>query len=412
MKKIMKYSILIFLLFVEFSFSQSVYSTFGLGSLEYSFSPRRAGMGDLGITLQDRDFVSHINPASLSNIFATRFEAGSIFNQNYTSSASNKNTFFNSYFSGLSFAFPIQRDYGIGLATGIVPYSKIKFDGAIKITNASTGNYSLLSESNGGLSRLFIGSSYKTNFGFSTGIYYDYYFGTFTETSSIVWEDASAINSDFSSQMKLKGNGFTIGLISDDLSSSLFTNSDISELKIGLTFSMISRLKGDSVLTSQSILHLDTITNKSIDADVPARFGFGVSLKLMQRYLFYFDGLFQQWSDFKISGTTQYYYRNSMKFSLGFELRPESNASTFLEQTIWRGGLSYQQSPLSISGTNIDELILSGGFSLPLSKENTLDFALQFVNRGTTDNNLLKENLLRIFAGVSLGELWFVRSER
>lgn len=412
MKIRIKYFYLLLALITQASFSQSIYSAFGIGSLEYSFSPRKAGMGDLGLTLQDRDFVSHLNPAALSKISSTRFEAGTIFNQNYISSSQTSNTFFNSYFSGLSFAFPVQRDYGIGFATGIVPYSKTNYVGEKKVTSSTLGNHSIISENRGGLSRLFLGSSYETDFGFAVGAYYDYYFGNFTSSSIVEWEDEAKMSAEYKSELRLKGNGFTLGIISDDMSKSLFNNDDITELKIGLSMSLISTLKGDSLLTSNSSLHNDTLTNADANSEIPMRLGFGVSLKYLQRYTFYFDGIMQQWSEFKLNGAAQNYYRNSLKLSLGFEMRPENNASTFWEQTIWRAGLSYQQNPVTVFGTNLDELIVSGGFSLPLSRENTLDFALQFVNRGTTDNNLLKENLFRIYAGVSLGELWFVRTER
>lgn len=412
MKSLIKYSFIAIIFLSEIIFSQSIYSTFGLGSMEYSFSPRRAGMGDLGITVEDRDFISNINPASLSKIYSTRFEAGSVFNHNFTSSSLTSNTFFSSSFSGLSFAFPIQRDYGIGMATGIVPYTKVNYDGTKNITDASLGNYSMISENRGGLSRLYLASSYKTDFGFALGVSYDYYFGNFISSSAINWEDDSKLDSDYKTELRLKGNGVTFGIISNDLSKSLFNSVDFSEFKIGLSLSLISNLNGDSIQTLNSYPYNDTLTNKDVDSKIPARIGFGASVKYSERYLFYFDGIIQQWQDFELNGTVQNYYRNSLKLSLGFEMRPENNAQTFLEQTIWRGGLSYHQNPVTLPGTNLDELILSGGFSLPLSKENTLDFALQFVNRGTTDNNLLKENLFRIYAGVSLGELWFVRSER
>ena len=54
--------------------SSSSYSRYGIGDIDYSYSVRRMGMGQLGTAVADADFISIINPASLYKIDKTRFE--------------------------------------------------------------------------------------------------------------------------------------------------------------------------------------------------------------------------------------------------------------------------------------------------------------------------------------------------
>ena len=76
-----------------------------------------------------------------------------------------------------------------------------------------------------------------------------------------------------------------------------------------------------------------------------------------------------------------------------------------------RLGLTYEQTQYNINGQGINEYSVMGGFSIPLSYENTLDVGLEYTIRGTKDFNLFQEKIIKLTAGISLGELWFIRSD-
>ncbi|HEX7358458.1 MAG TPA: hypothetical protein VF270_12175, partial [Ignavibacteriaceae bacterium] len=61
---------------------------------------------------------------------------------------------------------------------------------------------------------------------------------------------------------------------------------------------------------------------------------------------------------------------------------------------------------------DINQFSTYAGLSYPLGVENTLDLAVEYSKRGTTENNLLSENSFKIFLGVSFGELWFLRFDK
>ena len=79
---------------------------------------------------------------------------------------------------------------------------------------------------------------------------------------------------------------------------------------------------------------------------------------------------------------------------------------------IWRAGLSFEQTQYLVNNEGINQYSISGGFSLPVSTANTLDLGLQYAIRGTTDPGLYKENILKLYFTISLGDIWFIREEK
>ena len=105
--------------------------------------------------------------------------------------------------------------------------------------------------------------------------------------------------------------------------------------------------------------------------------------------------------------------QNAYKISAGFEYRPlQDNNAGFTKNIIWRAGLSYEQTPFILDYTSIYQYSISGGVSLPLSYQNTVDIGLQYSTRGKSTLDLVKENSFRVDFSLSLGQLWFSRSER
>ncbi len=52
---------------------------------------------------------------------------------------------------------------------------------------------------------------------------------------------------------------------------------------------------------------------------------------------------------------------------------------------------------MSLMENDINQFSVFGGLSYPLGVDNTIDFAIEYSNRGTTENNLLNENAIKIY---------------
>jgi hypothetical protein len=410
MKKFLITAILFLILSpLYFGQNSSSYSRLGLGDVEYTYSARRAGMGDLGVSVADADFINTLNPAGWYKLNDTRIEFGLYFNGMFLSDNNNSGYFGKAQFSGFTVAFPASRLYGIGIAAGLVPYSNVSYN--TEQTFYTSNPYKLSYDGSGGLTKAFIGTSYKLPFNLVLGSSLDYYFGNLNYKSRLDFLDSPDSYAEYENSYRPDGVGYTFGFISPNLNS-LTDSGSVSDLRLGGSLSYIGNLNIDSIVTSTSSTSTDTVSYGKANADIPFRLTLGVSTVFNKEYLLSLDYSYQPWANYKINGIGSSELRNFNKFSLGFEYRPERNpGASFWEQIMWRAGLSYEGTQYLVNNQGINQYSVSGGFSMPFNNENTLDVAVLYSMRGSKDLNLIKENDIRISLGISFGEVWFIRRE-
>jgi hypothetical protein len=391
----------------------SPYTRFGLGDIQNTYSARRLGMGQLGTSVADEDFIGTLNPAGWSALNMTRIEFGVAYNGFYVQDASQKKFYGATRLSGFTLAFPVSNLYGIGVAMGIIPVTDVNYELTDHVSdpNPLIGNYDINYKGSGGLSKIFIGTSYRLPFDLSLGATFDYYFGTINYSSSVNFTGSNNIGTDYTWAYKPKATGTTLGLISPDLLKG--SSSMISDLRIGASVNLIFSTSTDSLLTSSSAIRTDTINFSTLDMKLPYRINVGASFKLNKSFLISLDYAFQPWKDFSINNVNSDFLRNMMMFSAGFEYRaPRDRGSSYFNYIIFRGGLSYEQTQYFINNVGINQYSVYGGASIPLSVGNTIDIGLQYSFRGQIENSLLKENGLKLAVGISLGDIWFLREEK
>lgn len=410
MKKFLIVSVILLIASPEyFAQNSSSYSRLGLGDLEYTYSARRAGMGQLGVSVADYDFINTLNPAGWYKITKTRIEFGLYFRGMFLSDNNGSGYVGETKFSGFTIAFPVSELYGIDAAAGIIPYSNVSYK--TEQTFYTDNPYSLSYEGSGGLTKVFIGGSYKLPFNLVIGSSLDYYFGNLNYNSRLDFLNASTSYAEYENSFRPDGVGFTVGFISPDLIS-LTDSGSVNNLRLGGSLSYIGNISGDSILTSTSSTSIDTINYGKTKLDIPYRLTLGVSTVFNKEYLLCLDYSYQPWADYKINGLSSSELRNLNKISVGFEYRPTRNpGNTFWEQIMWRAGLSYEATQYLVNNEGVNQYSVSGGLSIPVNIDNTLDLALIYAIRGSKSSDLIKENDIRISVGISFGELWFIRRE-
>ena len=393
--------------------SNSVYTRAGIGDLEYGYSAKMIGIGNIGTTQLDPDHLLVTNPASWSVLSKTRIEfalgyRGALISDNQQSNYTSETEL-----KGVTFGIPISREYGVGAVVGLVPYSRISYSAEKYYPKDDIiPAYKLFYEGKGGLSKIFIGSSFFLPLGFSAGASLDYYFGNQDYSTTINFDDSKYISTKYEDIRRSTGFGTTLGLISSNLAKELKI-SGISDLRIGFSYSFIGNLNTDSIFTQTSLSLVDSITNTKADMKIPARITGGISFALKEEYNFYLDFLFQPMSQYSFNSQPDGNLKDAIKYNANFEYKPKRQAGmTTLEQIIWRFGLSYEQTQYTFNGQDINQYSVYGGLSYPLGIDNTIDFAVEYSNKGTTDNNLLHENAIKIYLGLSFGELWFLRYDK
>jgi hypothetical protein len=391
----------------------SVYTRFGLGDVQSAYSARRLGMGQLGASVADEDFIGTLNPAGWNLLKMTRVEFGVAYNGMSVSDGIDKKYYASTQITGFTMAFPLSTAYGVGMALGIIPVTTVNYQVTTHNTdpNQSVGNYDLNYKGSGGLSKIFVGSSYRLPFDLSIGAEFDYYFGNINYSSSAIFSGSSNVTAGYNKKYKPKAIGMTIGLISPDLlpaSSSFF-----SDLHLGVSSNLVFSASMDSLFTASSSVRTDTIDLLSYNMKIPNRINAGASVVLNKRFLVSVDYSFQPWADFTINNIKSDNLRNLTMFSAGFEYRaPKELGNSYYDAIILRGGFSYEQTQYFINNTGINQYSVYGGCSLPLSFGNTIDIGLQYYIRGQVSNSLIKENGIKFAVGISLGDIWFLRDEK
>jgi hypothetical protein len=410
----LKYQLLLLLLISSSIIAQntSTYTRYGIGDIFYGYSARTMAMSFSGSAMLNSDYVEIINPASWAALTRTRIEFSFSYDDLKISNSSQSQYYGDAIFRGFTFAFPVSQDNGIAVALGIVPYSRINYESIQKVDDESTGNYIAKYDGVGGLSRIFIGGTVMVPYDFILGATLDYYFGNLNYTSSIDFINTATFPSKYDLQFAPTGFGTTLGLITPNLSDML-NSSSITNFRFGLSANIISNLDTDTSFVSRSKTIIDSLYFGKTKMVVPTRFNAGVHITLNNVYNFALDYFYQPWTNFKLSGVNQLNLSDVNKFSLGFEYRPARTLSmNFLEQIMLRAGVSYEMSQYEFNGYNLHQISVSGGFSLPLSPENTFDVGMEYSIRGSKENDLLQENFFRIDLGISFGDIWFTRYEK
>ncbi len=405
--------ILVFpLIFVSGVFAQddfptgSPYTIFGIGDLNYSTSIRTTSMGIQGISLTG-NYINNLNPAALSKIPYTSFSV--LFNYNFLKSSngvtsvssSNGNAF------GINIGIPISQEQGWSLALGFNPYSLINY----KIINNSSSLGETVKQTyagRGGVSRINIGMSYTLLKSISLGADFNYAFGDIKDLKLVEFTSSSGFTpTRILREYDYTGTYFKGGAIIEI--DKLFKLKKSNEFTIGFLYESPLTLKSklDGIYTSS--ISTDTVSIEKGDIDIPARIGFGITKKVGNRYLLSSDLLMQNWSNFLSYGVVQPNYQSAMRIGAGVEIQPIENTDKTWDKLSYRFGGFYETSYYTVNGESINRIGINAGIGIPISKFNSLDFGISVSTRGKTENGLIKDDMIKLTAGLNFGELWFVR---
>ena len=405
--------ILVFpLIFVSGVFAQddfptgSPYTIFGIGDLNYSTAIRTTSMGIQGISLTG-NYINNLNPAALSKIPYTSFSV--LFNYNFLKSSngvtsvssSNGNAF------GINIGIPISQEQGWSLALGFNPYSLINY----KIINNSSSLGETVKQTyagRGGVSRINIGMSYTLLKSINLGADFNYAFGDIKDLKLVEFTSSSGFTpTRILREYDYTGTYFKGGAIIEI--DKLFKLKKSNEFTIGFLYESPLTLKSklDGIYTSS--ISTDTVSIEKGDIDIPARIGFGITKKVGNRYLLSSDLLMQNWSNFLSYGVVQPNYQSAMRIGAGVEIQPIENTDKTWDKLSYRFGGFYETSYYTVNGESINRIGINAGIGIPISKFNSLDFGVSVSTRGKTENGLIKDDMIKLTAGLNFGELWFVR---
>lgn len=389
--------------------STSPYSIFLLGEQHGNVISKYAAMGGGSSALYNTNTINPFNPATYSFINSNSFllSTGLRHNilsiENLTESQLNQTTLFSHFI----FAFPLNKK--IGASVGLLPYSDVGYD-----INTFDQDFDaeMTYSGDGGLTKLYFGSSYMISNNLSFGVNGSYLFGRLNKRKKIIFNDEFILNSRSNVSLNLKGFYYEIGLLyTKDLSENKkYTfglvfhndteiNSKTSEIVETFEYSGQVEIAKDTVLISENPGY--TLLPQSVNS------GFSYQ---NNNILFLIDYSTQNWSDFEILGKNENYF-NSQRFSSGIEYNfNQAEIDNYLKKLVYRFGFSFLESPLQISNIMLNETSFTFGVGIPNYKSRTkYDISVIYTSRGDTENNLVKEQILKIGLNISYDGIWFVK---
>lgn len=409
--------ILFFLLITgEVSFAQqttsSPYSRFGMGDLNSQFSSVFNSLGGGGYAINDSKIINPFSPASYTSFQSNSFLFSTGINNETIDiqSLTDNQTVNNLSLSHILFGFPLTKK--IGSSFGIIPFSSIGYS---MQNRDDIFGADMLYDGDGGISKVYFGSSLELHQNLSLGANASYLFGGLNRRKRLVFDDETIFNSRSNSLINIKGIYYEFGAvfskkiddnnsqISISLNTSNNTNVDAKRTNLVETF----EYSGTNEIVKDTFVN--SVEKGSMILPKYTNLGLAYSL---DKWLFVFDYSTQNWSDYELFEESDS-LTNSQRISGGLQYTPDiSSVNQFYKRCHYRVGLALNTTPLQINNTQLEDKSISFGIGIPIKKnKSTYDISLILGQRGTTSNNLLKENYVKIGLSMSFEGIWFVKQK-
>ncbi|MAW65265.1 MAG: hypothetical protein CMD18_03620 [Flavobacteriales bacterium] len=433
----MRYNIL-GLLFVlsnlaGFSQGNSPFSQFGPGDFYSSNFQSNFSRGGIGASSISNNILNPTNPSSYSQLTLATGETGIYSSTDFISNESSSSYFTIANLSSFGLGLPLGN--GMGIAFGLVPYSKQNYDYSFKdtlIDNTPTEyNYS----GDGGLSKIFIGYGLKLK-SLSFGFNGHYIFGRLNSINKVKYptDNLLVFNSlrikNFSN---VNGFGFNTGMqYCIKYSNENYINAGVS-FELGKRYSTSNYEMGNYFNEQTHALNPDLglveihNTENIIDTRdnpiegqiiLPSQIQFGIS-----------TGKFQKWEtsiEVRHNDFSTYQLNNEIsslkdKNTIIFGGRIVPNSKALGKSNYWKtityniGGL-FGNSGYHINNNESKEFGINFALGLPMKKfkyqtetfGSSIYLGFGYLNRSNKSEDFY-ENFLNINASIILNDKWFIK---
>lgn len=397
----------------------SVYSRYGLGTLEPALTSQARAMGRAETALMSANYVPFSNPGAWSAQILTRF-SGSFNYQSvrYRNEAGETSQLTTSQLGPASFTFPILRNR-LGFALLYNPFTRIGYrirDGGTVSgdTTEFTGTFS----GDGGLQSIRTGLGYRLSSAIRVGASFDLITGILERGRFIRYPGENYADARITHETQLTGVTGTLGALVT--APDLFREDDL--FKFGGSVRLPATLDGTRLNTLGETLDRDTVgTVREGSVELPAEFRGGIAYRPNEYWHIAVDGVYEPWTQFESELSFAGYtpgpngssrFTDRWQVGGGFEYVPAGTAQNapYLSRTAYRlGGLVDRHYVQPVSGVDLTTYALTAGLGLPTAVAgNHLDVSLEVGSRGTTSQGLVRDLYFDLSLVLNFGERWFM----
>ncbi|MFW5821219.1 MAG: hypothetical protein ACOCWA_08010 [Bacteroidota bacterium] len=399
----------------------SPYSRFGLGELNKPGFTQNRSMGGTGIALRSNKVINLVNPAAYTALDSLSF----VFDFGLTGSSTNYSTseldsrFNNFNLDHLAIAFTIT-DWWKASA-GVTPFTSVGYNIIDQRNHPDIGLLDYYFQGNGGLNRFYLGTSVMLFQRLSLGVNLSNLFGFIQNTQSVNFPGKSYNTETYADErLVIRDMVFNLGLQYHEVFQDKFfiTLGAIYDPERKLNASRTSlyqnifpgspfALNDSTVFSPEFILEKE---DSEGDIIYPSRFGTGLSFGIPKKLVISGEYQYQNWSESSIMGESDSLV-NSNSMNFGLEYTPDADAFRgYFNRVHYRLGGYYTNSYLRIRGEQLKDYGITFGVGLPFrGTKTTFNLGVVLGQRGTTDNNLVKENYGIINLSFTLHDFWFFK---
>ena len=381
----------------------SPYSFFGQGQIKNSVLGINHGLGGSGIALSSENGLNSLNPASYQGLKKEQFIFEIAFSGKHTQfvTQNNRNSEFDANLSNIALGFRINNWWSA--SAGIQQYSNINYEIDSKgFLPGEESEFDIKYTGEGAINQFYFAHSFNIH-NFSIGI-----------KPSVLWGNAKYSEYADIEDLELYTIDEEYTLINTYIDYGVqyqipFKN---SLLTLGATLGNENTLR-----TNSNIRLYNQLDSTSYEIDersflIPLSYGFGMSYKLKNNWLFISDFEFRKWKD-KTYNSDILTTRNSYRYSAGIEFSPSYKPrDIYFKKIKYRIGGFYKENYLIVEETPINTYALTFGLGMPLKRNaSRINISGEIGVNGTTKNNLLKEEYFLFHINISLQDRWFQKSK-
>jgi hypothetical protein len=409
--------IVVFAVVGSLSFAQegtsSPYSFYGIGDMRFRGTYENRFMGGLSVQA-DSISLNLQNPAAHSALRLSTFAVGMNNNRNKIQSATASQEATRTSIDYLAVGLPFKK---LGITFGVLPFSSVGY----RIANtANINNLERFREfqGRGGVDRVFLAAGYQLNKYFRIGLEANYSFGT-VETINREFVTDLETGTRETNTSRLNGGSFTVGLMYEKpLNEKLTSFASFAytpETVIRSTNNRkLANLLNSPVLGNLVVDEIDLpVENTEITMPSRLNFGFGVGSK--NKWLVGAEITHQQSSSFgnRFNDIDRVAFENATRFVFGGYYIPKYNSFTsYLSRVVYRAGFRFENTGLIVQDQSIQDYGMTFGLGMPLGGAlSKINVGFEYGQRGTTQQNLVKESYFNISIGLTFNDRWFIRSK-
>lgn len=428
--------------------TQSPYSYFGVGDLQYYGSVTFGSMGQTSQGMRRGYDLNSLNPASYSALKQTNLEAGALFNYAELSSGQ---TNLKTSLSGLSYfnlGTTISKK-GIGIAFGAAPYSALGYEivrkTPIQTDTAGIINATTIQKGDGGLNRAYIGVGVKINKYFSAGVNIGYLFG---QVNSSILQTVPPEYYMFNWAIDKKDyvNGFLVeygvqahfdsvklslprygNLIdSNGFERKKFFAGKKSPISInaGLTFNLESAIDGTQRYSFRTLSRggvdyskdsIKTEDNKNGEIVIPMSIKYGLAFTNNTNWTLAVDLGTTAWSKYTAFGENRG-LQNTWFIAAGASFLPDmkEDSRNYFKRLEYRIGYRTEQSNILLNNQSVNINSISCGIGIPIAerdryrKFSRVNIGFDYLTRGA-NTSLINETYYKFTVGIVFSDRWFIK---